>query len=108
MAIAGQIAELQAVSPGATEITEGGQVYIHLPTLALPDGCSPNRVEALLCLTQHGGYPTRLFLSHPVGRGSNPSSHCILGRTWHTWSWNYIPANLRPIEILAEHLRGLQ
>jgi len=108
MATPEEIAELQAVSPGAKEITEGGQVYIHLPTLSLPPGCGPSPVEALLCLSQHTGYPTRLFLSQAPGRGSNPSSHCIMGRTWHTWSWNYIPASLRPIEVLAEHLRGLQ
>lgn len=100
--------ELQLVCEGAKEIREGGQVYIHLPALKLPDGCNLKEVEALLCLSPHGSYPTRLFLAQPAGRGANPSTHCILGRTWHTWSWNHVPNSLRPIEVLAEHLRGLR
>jgi len=100
--------ELQFVCEGATEIREGGQVYIHLPVLKLPDGCNVKEVEALLCLSPHSGYPTRLFLAQPAGRGNNWSPHCILGRTWHTWSWNHVPNSLRPMEMLAEHLRGLR
>jgi hypothetical protein len=32
----------------------------------------------------------------------------VLGKTWYTWSWNQVPAGLRPAEMLAEHLRGLR
>src|SRR5439155_10156475 len=100
--------ELQLVCGNAEEICEGGQDYIHLPSLKLPEGCNLKQDEALLCLSPHSGYPTRLFLAHPPGRGANPSTHCILGRTWYTWSWNHVQNNLRPVEILAEHLRGLR
>lgn len=104
----GHLKELQLICEGAKEMNEGGQVLIHLPSLKLPDGCSLKEDEALLCLSQHCGYSTRLFLAHSPGRGPNPSTHCILGKTWHTWSWNHVPNNLRPAEILAEHLRGLR
>lgn len=100
--------EVQFICEGAQEVSEGGQAGLHLPVLKLPDGCSSKEDEALLWLSQHSGYSTRLFLAHPAGRGNNWSAHCVLGRTWHTWSWNHVPNTLRPIEILAEHLRGLR
>lgn len=99
--------ELRRISPGAQEMTEGGITYIHMPELKLP--CAPGIVEALLCIQQHSGYTTRLFLSKAVpGKGANWTTHQIFGRTWHTWSWNNVPANLRPAEILRGHLNAFQ
>lgn len=99
--------ELHTICPGAQEMTEGGIAYIHLPELKLP--CPPGIVEALLCIQQHSGYMTRLFLSKPVpGKGANWAAHQIFGRTWHTWSWNNVPANLRPAEMLRGHLNAFQ
>jgi hypothetical protein len=99
--------ELRAIAPGAQEMSEAGITYIHLPTLKLP--CAPGDVEALLCTQQHGGYTTRLFLSQPAsGKGTNWSPHQIFGKTWHTWSWNNVPANIRPAEILRCHLDAFQ
>lgn len=95
--------ELRVVVPGAQEMIEAGITFIHLPELKLP--CAPGTVEALLCIQQHSGYTTRLFLSQPVGgKGANWSTHQIFGRTWHTWSWNNVPANIRPAQILRGHL----
>jgi len=103
------LAELQLASPSAAELMDGGRTYVHLPGLALPAGCAPSQVDALLCLSEHSGYSTRLFLTHPIpARGANWTAHVILGKTWHTWSWNHVPVGLRPMEILAEHLRGLR
>jgi hypothetical protein len=99
--------ELRAICPGAQEMIEAGIAYIHLPQLTLP--CAPGVVEGLLCIQQHGGYTTRLFLSQQVPqKGSNWSVHQILGRTWHTWSWNNVPATLRPAEILIGHMRAFR
>ena len=56
--------ELRTICPGAQEINEGGIAYILLPELKLP--CAPAIVEALLCIQQHGGYTTRLFLAQQV------------------------------------------
>jgi hypothetical protein len=101
-------AEIKAVYPGAAEMNEGGITFIFLPNLILPPRCVPRSVDGLLSLSQHGGYTTRLFLSQPVhGAGNNWTVHSIFGKTWHTWSWNNVPSGLRPVEILAEHLRGL-
>lgn len=101
------LGELRAISPGAQEVIEAGITYILLPQLKLP--CAPGMVEALLCIQQHGGYTTRLFLSVQVtGKGNNWSCHQIFGRQWWTWSWNNVPANVRPAEILAGHLRAFQ
>jgi len=95
--------ELRAVAPGAQEMVEAGITYIHLPQLKLP--CAPGTVEALLCIQQHGGYTTRLFLSQPVnGKGANWSTHQMFGKTWYTWSWNNVPAKIRPTQILCGHL----
>jgi hypothetical protein len=102
------MSELQAVCPGATEMSEGGRTFVHLPLLKLPEGCAPPESEALLCITEHSGYTSRLFLAQPANRGGNWTAHVVLGRTWHTWSWNNVPASLRPTEILTNHLRGLR
>lgn len=101
--------EVRLVCIQAEAMVEGGQDYIHLPALTLPAGCNPRQVDALLCLSQHSGYPTRLFLAQPTtGRGNNWTTHVIFGKTWYTWSWNYVLSAIRPMEILAEHLRGLR
>lgn len=109
MATVEHLNEVQLACAGASMMDESGREYIHLPALKLPEGCRPDQVDGLLCLSQHSGYLTRLFLAQVIpGRGANWTAHVILGRTWHTWSWNHVPSSLRPMEILAEHLRGLR
>lgn len=99
------IAELQAICPGAAEMTEAGLIYVFLPKLKLPEGCSLSEVEALLCLSARDGYPTRLFLSAAVaGKGNNWRTYRILDRTWHSWSWKDVSSSLRPAQILLGHL----
>jgi len=73
----------------------------------MPVGNNPPVQEALLCIGSRDGYPTRLFLSSPVpGKGANWSVHNILGRAWHTISWNYVEYNGRPADVLANHLKA--
>lgn len=107
MVEAEHLAELRLACAGEPmEMPEGGQVFIHLPSLKVPH-CAP--MDALLGLTPHSGYPTRLFLATQVpGKGQNWNQFHILGRTWYSFSWNYVAADRRPMEILAEHLRGLR
>ena len=105
-----QLAELRSVYPEAAPMDEGGIAYVHLPRLLLPAQCSPRQVEGLL---RPGpgpdGYTTRLYLSSPFPtRGQNWTVHQILAKTWHTFSFNNVPADLRLIEILANHLKVLQ
>jgi hypothetical protein len=102
-----ELEELQRVCEGAKEMQEGGVTYLFLPSLKVPNAASA--LDALLCAQQHGNYTTRLFLSAPIaGRGANWSTHTILSRTWHTWSWNNVPTSQRLTEILAQHLRALR
>ncbi len=99
--------ELKEICPGAQEMPEGGIRYVYLPSLRLP--CSPRVLDGLLCLDTHSGYTTRLFLSVQVpSKGANWTCHHILGRAWHTWSWNNVPGSLRPVEILLNHLGALR
>lgn len=109
MVAAEHLRELGELCGEVRELGEGGKAYIYLPRLRLPLGCIPVEVEGLLCVQEHSGYATRLFLSQPVnGRGANWSIHHIVDRTWHTWSWNNVSAQMRPAAILAEHLRALR
>lgn len=97
------MSELRAICAGAQEMVEAGMIYVSLPKLRLP--CAPAVLDGLLCLQQHAGYTTRLFLSAQVpGKGNNWTSHQILGKHWYTWSWNDVPADLRPAEVLLGHL----
>src|SRR5215472_655131 len=106
MVVPAHLEELVALCGEAREIAEG---FIYIPKLRLPRGCQPAETEALLCLANHNGYSTRLFLAQPVSnRVGNWSPTYIQGRTWYTWSWNDVGAQLRPAEVLAEHLRALR
>jgi hypothetical protein len=102
-------AEVVLVCPAATPLTESGVAYILLPKLRMPSGCAVELCDGLLCLGGRDGYLTRLFLSEPIpSRCANWTVHCVLGRIWHTWSWQGVPLGLRPAEILANHLRALR
>lgn len=104
-----QLAEVAAVVPGAQVMSDGGIDYIFLPGLKVTVGQEERVLDALLCPVQHGGYTTRLFLAEPIPqRGQNWTSHNILSRSWHTWSWNNVPASLLPMQILSAHLRALR
>jgi hypothetical protein len=100
-----ELAEVKAICPGAVYVSEGGSEFVHLPTLKIPVGDRLETRDALLSLNPHTGYVSRLYLSAPIaGRGQNWTSHAVLGRTWHTPSWNNVPAG-RPIEMLPQHLK---
>ena len=102
--------ELLTLSEEVQEHTEGGITYVHLRRLKLPANCTPAVLDALLCLGQREGYPTRLFVSEaitsPSSKAGNWNTSSVLARSWHSWSWNNVPANQRPAEILASHLRA--
>ena len=104
-----QLAEVAALVPGARMMPDAGIEYIFLPGLKLTIGQEECVLDALLCPVQHGGYTTRLFLADPIPRrGPNWTTHNILSRSWHTWSWNNVPANLSPLQILSAHLKALR
>ena len=103
------LAELMTICDGAKEMAEGGYSFVYLPGLKIRTGENTVSQDALLCLQPRDGYPTRLFLSQQIqGRGNNWTTHRIVDRTWHSWSWNYVGSDLRPAQVLAEHLRALR
>ncbi len=98
-----------SISIGARFMNDAGIEYVYLPQLKIHSAGQVCTLNALLCPAQHGGYTTRLFLSEPIpNKGNNWSVHTILSRTWHTWSWNNVPANLKLVQILSAHLRALK
>jgi len=108
MSLQPQIDSLRSLSPDASLIADAGIDYIYLPKLRVKTGNDTQTVDALLCPAKHSGYTTRLFLEKPIQkRGKNWSVHSILGRTWHTWSWNNVPENLSLMQILSAHMRPL-
>jgi hypothetical protein len=103
------LAELTKICEGAKEMVEGGYTFVYLPGLKIRTGENAVCQDALLCLQSRDGYPTRLFLSQQIqGRGNNWTTHRIVDRTWYSWSWNNVSSDLRPAQILAEHLRALR
>jgi hypothetical protein len=98
--------ELKRICPGAKEMPEASIDFILLPDLKIS---GQGQVDGLLCPQARDGYPTRLFLSKEVpGKGNNWTTHRILDRTWWTWSWKDVSADLRLAEILAAHISALR
>jgi hypothetical protein len=102
------LAEIQQVCAGASYMAEGGQNFVHLPGLAIRVADETETRDAVLTLQGHSGYASRLFMSAPIaGRGQNWTCHTVLGRPWHTPSWNNVAPG-RPIEMLVQHLKVYQ
>jgi len=113
--IAEQLCTLTNVCPGARLMTECGQEFVFLPDLSVTVGKAAMKLDALLCPSGHSGYATRLFLSEPItdrptirGQAANWSTHVVLGRTWHTWSWRDVSPGLPLLQILLGHLAALR
>jgi hypothetical protein len=98
------LAELRTVCPAAVERSEAGRSYVDLPHLKIQSGKESVLRDALLSLQGDGSYTSRLYLSEPIpGRGANWTQHTILGRSWHTPSWQGVQPG-RPVEMLLQHL----
>ena len=109
MVTAEELEEIEAICQGAKPMTDGPLQLIHMVDLVVPTGGGPVVIpEALLCLSTHEGYLTRLFLSQRSPKELNWTIHTILGKAWHTWSWQGVQVNQRLAQILAEHLRALR
>ena len=106
-----QVEELKRLSTCIEQCEEGGRTYLLLPGLYLPEGCSPSRVDGLLCPTERDGYPSRLFFAERVQSRNplnwNANGVRIAERNWHAYSWKVNP-NLRLVQMIAAHLRALR
>ena len=97
--------------PGVTRHQEGQADFLHIPTLKVVSDAQEHSMEALLRPMQPPGcgYTTRLFLERPMpNKLQNWTQHVVLGRQWHTPSFNNVPADLPLLEILANHLASLR
>lgn len=107
-----ELRELLRQYPDMEEGTETGVRYYLIPGLRLPEGCTPERVDALLCPTGRDGYPSRLFLEQAVtcrtARNWNASNVRILERNWFAVSWMVKTPNLRLAQLLAAHLEAFR
>jgi hypothetical protein len=101
------LAEVRQVCPGASLKSEAGQGFVDLPGLKILVGGATVVRDALLTLQAHSGYTSRLFLSQPIAapRTQNWTTHAVLGRAWHTPSWNNVAPG-RPVEMLLQHLKA--
>jgi hypothetical protein len=101
-----ELALLGTVSQGQ----EGGLTYFLIEGLKLPDSCSPETTDALLCPQPRDGYESRLFFAEqingPVARNWNGQNVRILERNWHAFSWK-VPAGLRLGQTVSTILSAL-
>jgi hypothetical protein len=103
------LAELERCYGSAQVIAEANFDFVHIEKLKFISDGNEVEVEALLCPQMRDGYATRLFLSQPFpGKGQNWTQHQILGRKWHSWSWQNVPAGQRLVQILLSHLKALK
>jgi len=101
--------ELRTICPGAEPMTDGPLHLVYLPSLRVLSDGKEHAVDGLLCLTTHKGYVTRLYLSRSFQqKQANWRVEQLVGRAWHSWSWQGVPALHRPAAILAQHLRALR
>ena len=104
-----QLRALREVNPEARVLSEGGITYVFLPQQPIQVGEQWRVMDALLCPNKYGGYDTRLFLEQPITeRAANWTAHVILGRTWHTFSWNGVSSAQPLMQILLAHLAVLR
>ena len=106
-----QVAELKLLCPNIQHCDEAGRIYLLLPRLSLPEGCSPSTSDALLCPTERDGYPSRLFFAERIKSRTelnwNASGVRILERNWQAYSWKVNPG-MRLAQMVAAHLRALR
>src|ERR1035438_3683786 len=112
MPSAEELSELNQLCAGAKVMPEIDSVYIFLPALKLPKGCSPAQVDALLRVKSPlTDYPTRLFYASKITCSKqlnwNSTNVVILQRNWFAYSWSNVAADRPPVELVAEHLRAL-
>lgn len=109
------LASARRINPGAQLVKEGGHRFVYLPAQPVDTGERRRVLDALLCPGPHSGYATRLFLAEPVperdriqGQAANWTVHSILGRAWHSWSWQNVQASLPLHQMLLAHLHALR
>jgi hypothetical protein len=101
---------LRAISPQAALQREGGRPWVLLPQTKLQTPAGIEVMDTVLCPEGDGSYVTRLLLERRVARKDNLNWQQVMaiGRPWHTWSWNGVPASQAWLRIFIEHARQLR
>jgi hypothetical protein len=104
-----QLQSLNSLCESAQVMQEGANQIVYLAKLRIRVGGVQYVVDAILWPALHAGYTTRLFLSQPFPtKAANWTVHQILGRAWHSWSWQGVPADLPLLQMLLCHLDALK
>lgn len=105
----GQLQEMTKFYPDAVVIPEGGINLIFIPELKLPSGCTPDKIDALLCPVLRDGYHTRLFYAHKIdgipAKNWNGNLR-ICDRNWVSFSWKS-KEGMELLEMVRYHLSTL-
>ncbi len=105
-----QIKELAAqLDTEVRQFEEAGDVFLYIPGLKMPPGCTPEKSDALLCPQQHSGYSSRLFFKERIQspKAVNWNGQVFaLGYQWYAFSYNNVPV-MRPFDMVINHLRGM-
>lgn len=108
MSTEAQFAKLQAMSPAARLVREGGQAVVWLPAFSFVAAGKAAVMDLLLIPWAHEGYPTRVFFERAITeRGQNWKEHYMVQRKWWAPSWNYVLASLPWTAMLCAHLRAV-
>jgi len=106
-----QTAELKLLCDSVSLCQDQGIAYLLLCGLALPEGCEPGKLDALLCPTDREGYPSRLFFSaqvkSPFTRNWNFLGGRICERNWYAHSW-MLKGKMRLAQMVGAHLDGFR
>lgn len=105
-----ELDEFLKLHPNASHASEGGRDYFLLPDLALPQGCEPPKVDALLCATEESGYKCSLFFAQeivtPTPKNWNRKDKQILERNWFAYSYQ-TPDNLTLLQKFLIQYDGI-
>lgn len=111
-----QVEELKQLFSAVEMAEEGGYVFFLIPNLRLPNGCTPETIDALLCPMPRDGYTSRLFFSQKIEKNPPPNpalnwnstDQRILERNWYAYSWKINRSDLRLAQMVANHLKPLR
>ncbi|MFL6605663.1 MAG: hypothetical protein ACJ8R9_30630 [Steroidobacteraceae bacterium] len=105
-----ELASLREISPQASLLQDGGIPSVLLPQTRLVTPSGVQIMDTVLCPKGLSGYVTRLLLERRIPEKGNLNWQqvMLLGRAWHTWSWNQVSPDQSWIRIFAEHARALR
>jgi hypothetical protein len=104
-----QLETLRAISPQASLHRDANGLCVLMPKAKIQTGSGLVEMDVVLCPKGFPGYVTRLLLQQKVDKANlNWQQVMALGRNWHTWSWNAVPAEQPWLKIFAEHARQLR